>query len=41
VLFVSGYSGEVVLDHEQMLPKPYTPESLLARVDELLAKGAL
>lgn len=36
VLLVSGYAGEFTLDHEAILPKPYTPEGLVARVQRLL-----
>jgi len=36
VLLVSGYAGEAALDAEQVLAKPYTPESLLAAIERVL-----
>jgi len=35
VLFVSGYASDVVGPGVNLLPKPFTPEQLLARVDQM------
>jgi CheY-like chemotaxis protein len=45
VLFVSGYTDDVVLQHRlvtdevHFLPKPYSPDALIQRVREVLDAG--